>query len=202
MDLTGLRGSVLPKNIHRLTDLTTLDLFCTQVTDISALLNLTSLTIVGLDASRAILLDLLKHTSNSCFYQTLNIEGLIQKCPSVLNWLKRLTNQDSIIRMPYWSNANSRPAFSEAVLKVLQYTVNNPSFGELFKESVENATTDCHDRTLYFFNELIEKVELDETQTFSKEKALPVFRKYFTKNIVKDLAHKSAIKRGFFKRRN
>jgi hypothetical protein len=135
----------------------------------------------------------------------LDISPLTEKDPHIISWIHRLAIDEGF--KGFKKDPETMEMLSKKVPEILQYALENDEFFEkvlrylLFLSSIH-----CGDRTIYYFNEIVRRMELFKTvhrmktsevsdQNLEKpiplEEALAIFRKYFPIALIKQVARQS-----------
>jgi hypothetical protein len=137
-------------------------------------------------------LSLLQEHINEGPLKSLNISSLTSKDANIIPWLTRIVGQDAYTSLNLWENVALRPDLSKKVLEVLHEANRNPKFfKDILTPLISESLLDCGDRTLYFLNEIIRRMELIKTEDLPTQEALLVFKKYFSVSIIKEIARDS-----------
>ena len=120
----------------------------------------------------------------------LDITPLIKKDPNIISWLHRLAIEEGF--KGFTKDADTLAMLAEKVPEIMQYALENEEFFEkVLKYSLFQSAIHCGDRTVYYFNEIVRKMELFKAIGAPLEDALPIFRKYFSIALIKQEAERS-----------
>ena len=120
----------------------------------------------------------------------LDITPLIKKDPNIISWLHRLAIEEGF--KGFTKDADTLAMLAEKVPEIMQYALENEAFFEkVLKYSLFQSAIHCGDRTVYYFNEIVRKMELFKAIGAPLEDALPIFRKYFSIALIKQEAERS-----------
>ncbi len=134
--------------------------------------------------------------------QRVDLCTFIKSHKELSSWVARLANQDRDpgMRIQAWESPLLRSTLSAHTLEILQLAQQDKVFfKEILLPLVDASMTDCADRTIYYFNEIIRSKALYQTKTLSDSEALLLFKKYYPLALAKDLARESAEKRNILR---
>ncbi len=126
----------------------------------------------------------------------LDIDTLVSKDPNIVSWLNRLAIQEGYKGLPVWKDLSLRPVLSGKVSEILRFAIEDEVFfKDVLTPLVSNSVIHCGDRTLYYFNEIVRRMELFKAKDLPLKEALPVFRKYFPVALIKAISKQSVEER-------
>lgn len=121
----------------------------------------------------------------------LDITPLIKKDPNIISWLHRLAIEETGLK-GFEKDSQVLAVLSQKVPEILQYALEKEEFFEkVLRHLVFQSSIQCSDRTVYYFNEIVRRMELFQAKDLSLGEALQVFRKYFPVALIKKAAQQS-----------
>ncbi len=121
----------------------------------------------------------------------LDITPLLEKDPNIRSWLHRLAIEETGIK-GFRKDPQVLAVLSQKVPEILRYALENEEFFEkVLRHLLYQSSIHCSDRTVYYFNEIVRRMELFQAKDLSLREALHVFRKYFPVALIKKAAQQS-----------